>query len=143
MKLADITMAGELLDIADEMGKNSSLSLLSRLRANHSLVLVNDEMTAMVIYDPITQGKWAAHIAAAKEVRGKQMFDFAHQTAVWMVKKQKLEHLLCFVKVEHRALKRFVQHYGMQLAATIGRELLYVTNREQILKFASQKQEVS
>lgn len=137
MKIADITMTGEILKLHSGQ-PTAVLTVTHKLRLGNSLFLVNDDCTAYVNYDPVFGGKWVAHIASMPEVRGSRMWGFALGTAVWMIENRNLSHLLCFVKDDDRRLKTFVRIFTMKDMGKIGDEVLYFADAQQILDFDSQ-----
>lgn len=139
MKIADITTTGELLRFHIDDPK-AVITISNKLRSG-SLFLMNDDITAYVSYDPMFGGKWVGHIHGVPQIRGKDLWAFALSTAVWMVDNRAMSHLLCFVKKEDRKLKTFVRLFGMAEVGKVGKEMLYVADDQQILNYASQKQE--
>lgn len=139
MKIADATMTGELLRFHPH-DPSAVITISHKLRLGQSLFLMNDEMTAYVSYDPMFGGKWIGHVHSMPEIRGKKLWKFAHETAVWMVKNRRMTQLLCFVEEYDKPLRVFVRLFNMRKVGVIGNEELYVADAKQILNFSIEKE---
>jgi hypothetical protein len=134
MIIADITMAGEVMAMDSE--KKYTLGIVDSLSAGRALFLMEEKHRACVIYDSLPGGKnWVSHILSKRDFRGKELWEFAHSTAWWMVKNRRMEYMLSFVASDNKLLKVFVRYFKIEKVADIGEESLYVVGAEQILNF--------
>lgn len=134
MIVADTRHIGQIMKLLPDTNE-AVLAVTSKIRAGMSVYLLNDEGTACVNYDPLYAGKWVAHIVGLPETRGKELWDFAYSTAVWMVDKHSLSQLICFVSEDNRKLRMFVSRFRMKCVGDIENERIYFASQKQIKDF--------
>ncbi len=138
MIIADFSMAGKIMDIdADSEFTNG---IAERLRIGQSVLLLEDKFRACITYDPLDKQKWLVHILSKKNFRGKELWEFAYSTALWMVEERGMEYMLNIVDHDNKPLRVFVRYFGMPKAADMGDQALHITSAERIKNFASQKE---
>ena len=133
MRVIDFTTIGDLFKFCDSVTERTAL--LDKARSGKSVFFLNDEETAYLCYDSIFGGKFVGHVHGEKECRGKALWDFAYETAVWMVDYMDMRQLLCFVNKDDKRLRLFVKQFKMPLIGAVGSELLYAVDDETILRF--------
>ena len=133
MRVADFSTIGDLFEFHPTAAERQVL--LDKARSGRSVFLLNEAGTAYVSYDNIFGGKWVGHIHSLPGWRGKALWKFAYETAVWMVTYTGMKQLLCFVKADDKRLRLFVKQFKMPMVGAIGDELLYVVDDKTIIEF--------
>lgn len=133
MQQIDYTNIGSLFKF--HASERQSRVLVDKARSGRSRFFLNDEETAYLCYDGIFGGKWAGHVHGMDQARGKELWKFAHETAVWMVKNSKMTELICFVKSDNKSLRLFVKQFKMPLVGAFNGSNIYMVDDKQILEF--------
>jgi len=139
MRVATILDAGEILALDEK--EAFTIGVVDRLKTGRSVTLLDDNEKACVIYDPLWNGKWIAHILSDTSIRGKGLWDFAHKTAKWMIEHREMKHLLIFAEKTNFTLRSFILYYRLNKATSVGNEALYIASAEQILNFGKETQQ--
>lgn len=129
----------EFTDIGDLFKfHNSELSrqvLLSKARSGRTHFFLNEEETAYLDYDGMFGGRWIGHITSLPEARGKGLWNFAYETARWMVEYASLSELFCFVSKDDKLLRLFVSRFKMPYVGEFAGMRIYAVDDKQIIEF--------
>lgn len=121
------------MDLGDIMHIAKDPMLLKEHLAHGSLVYVNDEYTALSIFNRINVYCLEAHVESLKEARGFKLKKFLVDSGKDAVTSMsEITSVLGFVDKNNKALQLFSATFAERVGV-VGDTVLYVTERERYL----------
>ena len=133
MRTVDFTSIGDLFKFHKDEAEHRVL--ISKARSGRTIFFINDEETAYLAYDGMFDDNWVGHVHGMPQARGKDLWDFAYETAEWMVRIAKLSRLYCFVRSDDKKLRLFVKQFKMHSVGEFDGVKIYAVDDKQILRF--------